>query len=341
MAYESLLDRMNEDAIENSAEKYYNRYRDHMQILESHSILGKVRSVTPYDFYALGMQLDAWQGYRRMCEDAGTIAALGTIPNIAMDVIAATYGTSPLSVIASVQPINEEQGTVYYKQVLAETTRNNITAGQSIWDAQSMPQAFLQNYSSSSNTVVIGTTGSSPSSSYTFTVNSAYLPIRPQQFALSVLSYTATDDGNGNLNGNGIWGAINYTTGVVNLYFASTPTANQNVNAIFNTVFEGASSIPQINFQLASKSVRATLYALKNTVGLEQSYAMRKRFGMIAEDELTKDLVASINSEIVNTLVLNLTATVPSANQQTFSYTPGSGVSYLEQAALEGRPELR
>jgi hypothetical protein len=328
--YESLLDRMNVDAVENSAEKYLRRYRDHVQILESHSLLSKTRSVTPYDIYALGMQLDAWQGYRKMCEDAGTVAALGTIPNIALDVITATYGTSPLSVIASTQPINEEQGTVYYKQVLAQSTRNGVTAGQTIWDPTTQSSAILTQYANSGNTVTIGTT--SAASSATFTVNSAYLPLRPQQVSIAIASTTLAmfDDGNGNLNGNGVWGTVNYTTGLVNLYYAVNPSAGNNINMTFNTVFEGATSIPQINLQFLSKSVRANLFALKNTVGLEQSYAMQKRFGMIAEDELTKDLVASINNEIVNTLVIQMLAAVPTANQQTFNYTPGSGVSYLE-----------
>ena len=85
----SLLDRMNEQKIENMAEKYLRRYRPYVDVLESHSLLSKTRSVSAYDIYALGMQLDAFQAYKQMCEDDGTIASLGTIPNIALDVIAA------------------------------------------------------------------------------------------------------------------------------------------------------------------------------------------------------------------------------------------------------------
>ena len=43
--------RLNEQA-EQQAERYFNKYREHMTLLESHSLLSKVRSITPYDFYA-------------------------------------------------------------------------------------------------------------------------------------------------------------------------------------------------------------------------------------------------------------------------------------------------
>jgi hypothetical protein len=48
-----------------------------------------VRAITTWDLQALGFQLDAFQAYRKMCEDEGNVTALGTIPNIALDVIAA------------------------------------------------------------------------------------------------------------------------------------------------------------------------------------------------------------------------------------------------------------
>jgi hypothetical protein len=77
--------RLNEQA-EAAAERYFRRYREHMELLESHSLLSKTRSVTPYDFYALGKQLEAFEIYRQLCEDDGTLSQLGKIPNVAFDV---------------------------------------------------------------------------------------------------------------------------------------------------------------------------------------------------------------------------------------------------------------
>jgi len=353
----SLLDRMNEETIEQSAEKYLKRYPEHMQMLESGSLLSKIRVISPWDIHALGFQLDAFQAYRKMCEDEGNITALGTIPNIALDVIAATYGTSPISAVASVQPIDDERGTVYYKQVVAQTTKGGTTTGQTIWDATGAPQTVLNGYSSDQQTVALGTTTAAATA--VFTASSSLLPLRPQKVTViytqdsnRVGPVTATDDGNGNLVGAPFQlagggyatmvGTVNYATGVVDIFFFGfTPVNANTVNIAFEQVYEAATNIPQINFQLASKPVVANLFALKDTVGLEQSYAMRRRFGLIAEDELTKDLVASINSEIFNTLVFNLLASVPSGNQQTFSYTPGVGNAPANTSFLENKQHLK
>ena len=50
------LNRMNEQA-EMAAERYLRKYRSHMELMESHSLISKVRAITPYDYYALGSQL--------------------------------------------------------------------------------------------------------------------------------------------------------------------------------------------------------------------------------------------------------------------------------------------
>lgn len=52
----AVMNQMNEQA-EMAAQRYFTKYRTHMELLESNSLLSKVRSITPYDFYALGKQL--------------------------------------------------------------------------------------------------------------------------------------------------------------------------------------------------------------------------------------------------------------------------------------------
>lgn len=59
---------MNEQ-VEQAADRYFQKYRSHMELLESHSLLSKTRSITPYDFYALGKQLEAFEVYKQLCED--------------------------------------------------------------------------------------------------------------------------------------------------------------------------------------------------------------------------------------------------------------------------------
>jgi hypothetical protein len=58
--------RLNERA-EEAAGYYFKKYREHMELMESQSLLSKTRSITPYDYYALGKQLEGFEAYKAMC----------------------------------------------------------------------------------------------------------------------------------------------------------------------------------------------------------------------------------------------------------------------------------
>ncbi len=64
----AVTNRLNEQA-EEAAGRYFRKYREHMELMENHSLLAKVRSITPYDYYALGKQLESFEAYKAMCED--------------------------------------------------------------------------------------------------------------------------------------------------------------------------------------------------------------------------------------------------------------------------------
>jgi hypothetical protein len=334
----AVVSRMNEQA-EMAADRYFSKYRTHMELLESHSLLSKLRQITPYDFYALGKQLENFEAYKEMCEDDGTLSQLGKIPNVAFDVITVAYGTAPISALASVQPIDEERGTVYFKNVIAQTTRGNVTAGDNIAKSDAAPDAFPEGYASDQLTetiavLVAATTG------YAGGVSAAGLPIRP--FTTKVRAVVAgverlVEDtrGDGTLVGaGGDFGTVDYATGGVtfDLGVAQTPGAGDAGNAVsvtYQTDFAQQTEIPKIVMRLTTKSVNARVWALKDTIGLEQSYALRRRFGLIAEDEVATDLVSAINSEITRTLIklLEANSTGPTT---LFPKTAPAGVSFFE-----------
>ena len=333
-----VMDRMNEQA-EQAAHRYFSKYRSHMELLESHSLLSKVRSITPYDFYALGKQLENFEAYKSMCEDDGTLSQLGKIPNVAFDVITVAYGTAPISALASVQPIDEERGTVYFKNVIAQTTRGNVTAGDNIAKSDAAPDAFPEGYASDQLTEVVGTLVAA-TTGYVGLVSAAGLPIRPFTTKVRVVvggveRLVEDTRGDGTLVGaGGDFGTIDYAGGGVTLDLgvAQTPGAGDAGNPIsvtYQTDFAQQTEIPKIIMRLTTKSVNARVWALKDTIGLEQSYALRRRFGLIAEDEVATDLVSAINSEITRSLIklLEANSTGPAT---LFPKTPPAGVSFFE-----------
>jgi predicted Rdx family selenoprotein len=155
-------------------------------------------------------------------------------------------------------------------------------------------------------------------------------PIRPYKLEISIpgLNLRAVDDGAGKLIGYDIQGDVNYSTGVVNLELKDNPGSAQTIFATYSSDFEASDDIPKIGMKFTSKSINARIWALKDTIGLEQSYALKRRFGLVAEDEVASELVAAINSEIVSTAVRMLLA--KSQGNVDWPKAAPAGISYFE-----------
>lgn len=311
--------------IERDAERYMRKFSAQMNILESNSAVSKIRSIGAYDYYALGKQLEAFEDYRNICEEDGTLAQLGRIPDVAFDVLTVAYGASPISVMASVQPIEEEKGIVYYKNVVATSTRGNIQAGSTLFAPIGGEVNTPIGYASDTTTLVVAQTADA-TTEYNFTVGS--VPLRPYKQIVQIGEMTARDDGNGHLIGYGVQGTINYVTGAGTLKFFDQPAVG--VDIVFNACqdMEASKELPSLVLKMATKTVEARTFVLRDTIGLEQSYALRRRFGLVAEDEVAADLIASINSEIVGTTVMKLRA--GAQGNVPWSKNPPNAVAYID-----------
>ena len=331
---------MNEDYLngkmEESASKYYDKWPDQMEALEHSSALSKFRPIKSYDIYALGKMLDNTQEYIQMCEADGSVGDLGIIPRIAYDVVALSYGTSPIGIVASIQNIEEEQGVVYYKDVVAQDTLGNMTAGQTIFSAQNgvkYPVGYA-GQTISENITITGTITSLQTGTF------SYSPLRKYTISVTMVGANATvvlnDDGDGNLIGYGAHGTVNYNgenSGTAGAYtitlLASIGTiASGGTTAAYQVEIEAATDVPRIQYELQSKAVLARVYALKSTFGMLKSFALRKRFGTIAEEEAAIDLTNAINLEIFGDAVTKMYNNTNGSTS--WSHTAPSGVSYYE-----------
>lgn len=321
------------------AEQYYERYRPQMDLLQK-STLYKVRKGQGFEFdvFALGKQLEQFEDHLTyITEEQGNVNLLGKIPDIAFDVITAVFGASIIPVVASVQPIDEERGTVYFKTVRDATTKGTQTAGEVVIDPRTnvvTPEGYANN--SFQNVAVAATV--SGTLTYTFTLAGA--PVKSQSFMVNLASaptvqgkdvgaYNNPPGDIGQIWGAGVSGTVNYLTGSVTLVFAADPGSySNNIIVSYQQNYELSTDLPQIDTYFASTGIFAQVYALKGTIGLLQSYAMSKRFGLAAEDELAKDLVQEINREIGGDLIRLLSASAQGST--TYSDTPPTGVSLFE-----------
>lgn len=325
---EALIEKRTVD-IQNQADVLYEKYRDQMDVLQESPLAKTTNGLQAKDVFALGKQLEAFDAYKEICEEEGSLGDLGKLPNVAYDVISISYGTSVLPVIASVQPVEEELGTVYFKNVKAETTKSSITAGDSLATAktgQTMPDGYASNFVSAETL----DTGDGATVSFSGTLaGGAMLHSTLRVTVQDDATTFAIDDGNGNILGAGVYGTINYETGAWTLEFASAPANTKIIYGEYQMNYEVASDIPTIRTVWDSTSVKARVFALKGTFGMLQSYALKKRFGKMAEEELAKDLISEINAEVGGTLIRQLVSN-DLGGGISWDKTPATSVSYFE-----------
>ena len=96
---------MGKEVVEARCEQYLKNYRDQIELFESRGMHSKIgESATPFMVYSLGRQLELYEQYRNFVESRGSVADLGVVPSVALDVITATNISSIVPMVASVQP---------------------------------------------------------------------------------------------------------------------------------------------------------------------------------------------------------------------------------------------
>jgi hypothetical protein len=284
------------------------------------------------DMVVLGDQLRQYAAYEEYVRENASASDLGTLPQIATDLIAAVYGLSIAPIVSSMQTIEEQSGIIYFKQVKAADTKAGITAGDVTVTAKSGWNKAMDGYMSEyvqDETLTIST---ATSQTKTF----AAAPVRSNitiPVTLSAYPSFAGQIVNGQLLHNGavaVTGTFNYTTGELVLTFASAPTAG-NMIVSYHQDFEKSSDIPEIEFSLATDSVMAEVLALKELIGTLKSFQFNKRFGKVASDEALADLsgalAAAESQKVIRAAVYLATKT---GNSVTWAKTNPGGISDYE-----------
>lgn len=323
------LAQINEASADDQANIYGEKYAEQINVYESFSSKAKVNeSISAYEIVALGQQLDQFTNYSKFVESQGNLGSLGAIPQVALDVITASVGASILPLLASIQPMAEEHGIVYYKAIKAMQNSGGYTAGDVIASPLSRDNVGAGTLGANRQQANLATTADA---TLTYTGNISAVPLRPYRLDFNVAGVGGgKDDGAGKILGFGFSGTIDYTTGAYSITFAANPGAGKVVQVIFDVDVDSASSIEKIQGSLITKDIRAQIWALASDVGAFANYAFSQRFGRSAIDEvaadLTNELTRVMNTNAINTLLKN----IPVGATDTWNRTPGDGISYAE-----------
>jgi hypothetical protein len=306
------------------ADQYRKQYKNQMDALEK-SPLAKTRGIRDWDHYCLGSMIESYKVFEQYVTEAdGSANDLGTLPQIAMSVLTATYGAGVIPAIASVQPIEEESGIVYFRNVYAGDTKGNATAGDKLQNPVG-PQKSLSGYSVNGFSEVADT-GDGSTTSFSGTLTRKPRRQRVAFFLTATPAIFCKDQGDGTLLGKGCDGTIDYETGDWTLDFAVAPANAATITAEYQENYELSDDVPKIESRMETKPVTADMYALKMVGGIFNDFILNKRFGMDAASESAKELAGELQKEQSSKLIKLLrTGSLQTAADQ------GGGITFDRQ----------
>lgn len=337
-----------EDKIAKMADWTWKNFKGHVQMLEKGPI-SKGMSIDEHEVAMLGHQFKHWYEYKHELSEQGSLGALGQIPKIALDVITANYATNPVSLMASVQPIDGRKGIVWFRQMQANLDRGDVNADDVLTDPRSLPNTPIGYASNELSDVEVLAATVDTQVAYTFTLPGGG-PILPQYLKLRFDQSSAVvaedvkfgaNRNQGLLYGRGLSGTVNYQTGEVTVTFAENPGAGGKLFGTWQQDLEKQDDIQSVSSFLDSTDIRANVYALKQTMGLMQNFTLRKSFGRSGFEQMAQDLMMETQKEIAGDVVrkLRAIASTTGAAGTSFSIQPGNGESFAERV-LQWNDEL-
>lgn len=311
----NLEQKINEQ-FEKETEQYVKVHEKLFDAVSSSPIFNsRTRDFGLMDAHCIGKQIENFKLYEQYCAENSTAANLGTLPQIAVDLIGAIYGLSIAPILTSMQTIDDQVGLIYFKQVLAQgynltAATNGINAGDATVLAKEGWKKSVADYISENQTRTFTCAASTSQTFYNTTDGTnagTVVPVRPnvQMRIVLTISGTAYEGVILNLSGNGSFGSVlvsglavsgkyTYASGKLELTLPKAAAATDTVALSYNVDFEKAEDIPSIEFGLTSDTVTATIMGVKEMIGTFKSFAFNKRFGKTASDEALADLAGHL-----------------------------------------------
>jgi len=279
------------------------------------SKLAKYRPIDENDFIALGDKFQKMDELIQIAESQGTVDALGRLPIIKYDFLTYQHGTNPLSLVASNQSVEEPAGSILFKSVYASNSRGDVQEDEQLFSANQSPKYYKQ-FAVNDGVAVIDTVANQKE--YEFDFGEAILKnsvsVRTDiQVGATVLN--GRDDGYGYIQGFGLQGTVNTETGKGVITLIEAPEAGKKITIQVSKDVEKTGNAAKIGIGLRRKEVKCEEITLIGEFGLFQDYAIYKKVGVKADDDLIVDLSNAINFELFNRFNDAIIAAVPKSHK--------------------------
>lgn len=332
-----MVEKMLLEKYQKKTDKLYEKYRGQIDNVANVFKSRQGRSMNQFDVYALGKMMENYNSYIRMIPETVSQNYLGRVLPTAMDIIAASYVTSIMPAISSVQPMDELVGVIFFKTNYVDANQTFDPFGKRNWGVDQFASDFVQDE-------LLGTLAAGSGSIYldcTGVLSKA--GCRKGSLIVKImhgttLLVTGVSDSDGNVYGpNGLTGSYNPDNGNVTVELLHEEAVGAQVGdrvlVTYNFDFEAnITNIPKSTFRFTDKTVRARIYMLEGQWGLITEYTLQKRFGRAMDVEVANDLRAELNAEVASAAITTIYQNVVGEVQ--YPKNPDPGTSAYEHRMM-------
>lgn len=291
------------------------------------------------DTEAFGRYADTWSGYRPIFESDTTARnALGPALSDNLGLVAMAYASLPIQNFASVQPLNDEAGTVYYRNAIAVNARGEVQAGDNLITPHGQINNKVASYTNETQVKSLAIADTA-TVSYTITLGKELIPGQTR-LVISGGKIKGQDDGEGHILGVGIdaeASTIDYTTGAVAIKFTDLAGKGVQVNDTIDFTYShstvAANEVPTMKWVLETQIVRAEYFVLQSQYSHISEVILKKKFGADLDTQVGADLVAQISGGVMYQAIAKLRAAAIKTELDT-------GVSVTWASAQSGVAEI-
>lgn len=304
----------NEAIAQSKAAKFESQYGEYINVAAEAMKEKYEYDWTQQDTLAFGQYAATWEDYRPVMEaDMTSRNTIGEALQSNLGLVAMAYAALPIQNLASVQPLTDEAGTVFFRKGVATQDRGNVRAGDELIGPMGAINKDIHTYSSETQTASLQVADTA-TLEYTIQLGKELTPgkVRVQVGGGKV---KGLDDGEGHILGVGIdpdQSVVNYVTGTAKIVFtdlaAKGVIANDVIDVIYAQSTIAADEIPTMKWILQSKVVQADYYVLQSQYSNLSELVLRKRFGTDLSDQVSADLVSQITSSVMFNAIAKLRA---------------------------------
>lgn len=226
---------------------------------------------------------------------------VGTFIQYGYDLIVAVYPNLVLNNIASIQPLNNRNGEIWFYNLVYDVNKGLTTAGN---PGISSTTGVRPDRYYSSEFLQVPATGSVDGVNATFTAT-VTVPVRTNAGPDGIVVTDGHEVFELNAAGTSLVGSLGGTgtfnsgSGAISVTFNTAPVVGATILIIAKTTFEtNPSAIGKTRLSLTSSPISAEKHALISDYTLDAEYDIARNFNMNISEELVKGTAALIRAEI-------------------------------------------